>query len=184
MREKKDWIDVQLEALPPPQPFEPGAPVLFKGEIYELTCPGPRGHPYVDETNRQIIVPAHEDTFAGRTRRLMIREARTALEAATFHYADKVGRPVAKISVRDTSSRWGSCATRAGKGHISYSWRLIAAPSFVLDYVCAHECAHLIEANHGPGFWTLTERLFPETKRAKAWLKKNGAFLHAVGADY
>ena len=182
--EKMDWINVQLETLPPAQPFIPGSGVLFKGEIFSLTCPGTRGHPFIDEDNRQIVVPAHPDTFAGRTRRLLIREARSALEQSTRHYADILDKPVAKISVRDTSSRWGSCITRAGKGHISYSWRLIAAPPFVLDYVAAHECAHMIEDNHSAAFWAVTERIFPETKKAKSWLRKNGAFLHAVGAEY
>ena len=182
--EKMDWINVQLETLPPAQPFVPGGGILFKGEVYGLDCPGPRGHPYVDEDTRTLIIPAHPDTFAGRARRLMIREARAELEHATHHYADLLGKQVAKISVRDTSSRWGSCITRAGKGHINYSWRLISAPPFVLDYVAAHECAHMIEDNHSAAFWAVTERIFPETKKAKAWLKKNGAFLHAVGADY
>ncbi len=182
--EKMDWINVQLESLPPAQPFIPEAGILFKGEIYRLECPDSRGRPFVDEGNKTIIVPAHEDTFSGRVRRLLIREARAELEHATHHYADILERPVAKISVRDTTSRWGSCITRSGKGHISYSWRLICAPPFVLDYVAAHECAHMIEDNHSAAFWAVTERIFPDTKKAKAWLRKNGAFLHAVGADY
>ncbi len=182
--EKMDWINVQLEGLPPAQPFTPGAGILFKGEIYELHCPGPRGRPQVDAVNKRLIVPGHADTFAGRVQRLLIREARAELEHATGHYADILGREVAKVSVRDTRSRWGSCITRAGKGHISYSWRLVCAPSFVLNYVAAHECAHMIEDNHSAAFWAVTERIFPETKKAKAWLRKNGAFLHAVGADF
>ena len=184
VREKADWIDVQMEHLPEPQPFLPDHGILFKGEIYTLRCPGSRGRPKVVEPDREILVPGHEDTFPGRVRRLLIREAREALTASTHFYADKLGRPVGKISVRDTSSRWGSCITRQGKGEISYSWRLICAPPFVLNYVAAHECAHMIEDNHSAAFWAVTAGIFPETGKAKAWLKKNGAFLHAVGADY
>ena len=139
VKEQKDWIEVQLETLPPPQPFEPGAEILLKGERYKLFHVEGRGHPKIDDYLKEVIVPAPEDAFAGRVRRLLIREAREALEQSTYYYAGQLGKEVAKVSVRDTSSRWGSCITRKGKGHISYSWRLISAPHFVLDYVAAHE---------------------------------------------
>jgi len=80
--------------------------------------------------------------------------------------------------VRDQASRWGSCST---SGALSYSWRLILAPSFVLDYLAAHEVAHLVEMNHSPRFWKLLMRLSPDAKRAKAWLNANGADLHRYG---
>lgn len=184
VKEQKEWIEIQLEALPPAQPFEPEAPVLFEGEIYRLVHPGARGRPRVDREAREIIVPAPEGTFSGRVKRLLIREARDRLNQATHDYADIVGRPVEKIQVRDTSSRWGSCITRGGKGHMSYSWRLIAAPRFVLDYVAAHECAHMIEANHSPAYWSIVAEIFPDYKKAKKWLRTNGAYLHAVGAEF
>jgi len=184
VRQQKDWIEVQLEALPPAQPFYPDAPILFEGEIYRLSHPGTRGRPYVDREAREIVVPAPEGTFQGRVKRLLIREARAQLEDSTAHYARQLDREVEKVSVRDTSSRWGSCITRKGKGHISYSWRLVSAPPFVLDYVAAHECAHMIEANHSPAYWAIVADIFPDFKKAKKWLRKNGAFLHAVGAEF
>lgn len=184
VRQQKDWIEVQLEALPPPQPFDPNSDILFEGESFRLIHIAGRGHPSVDRDSKEIKVPAPEGSFNGRVKRLLIREARDRLTIATHYYADKLGRPVEKISVRDTSSRWGSCITRGGKGHISYSWRLIAAPEFVLNYVAAHECAHMIEANHSKAYWAVVDRIFPDYKKAKKWLKMNGAFLHAVGADF
>lgn len=183
VREQKDWVEVQLEALPPAQPFTPDAPILFEGEIYRLVHPGGRGRPKVNRDTREIVVPAPDDAFSGRVRRLLIREARERLTEATLQYADAVGRPVGKIQVRDTSSRWGSCITRGGEGHISYSWRLISAPPFVLDYVAAHECAHMIEDNHSAAYWAVVDSIFPDYKRAKKWLRANGAYLHAVGAE-
>ncbi|MBC6413120.1 MAG: M48 family metallopeptidase [Hyphomonadaceae bacterium] len=184
VREKQDWIHAQLAALPAPQPFVPGAGVLFKGGIYELVCPGSHGRPRSDEGARQIIVPAHADTFSGRVRRLLIHEAREALTEATHKYARLLDKEVGKISVRDTHSRWGSCVVRDGRGHISYSWRLVCAPGFVLDYVCAHESAHMIHNHHGPEFWQLTEHICPHTAHAREWLKTNGAALHAVGSEH
>lgn len=183
---KWDWIQVQLEALPEPQPFIDGSAILFEGELFELVCPGPRGRPFIDYELKQIHVPGAPDTFEGRTKRFLIRQARKALTASTEHHAGAIGKKVDKISVRDTSSRWGSCIKGRGPngGKISYSWRLVCAPPFVLDYVAAHECAHLIEDNHSRKFWDLLDGMVDTVKPAKKWLNQNGAFLHAVGAAY
>lgn len=183
-REQRDWIDVQLEGLPAPMPFVPGEDILFQGDRYHLVSPPGKGRAKIDRAARKIIVPSPDpESFPGRVRRLMIREARSELEAATHHYAAELGKRVAKVSVRDQASRWGSAITRNGEGHISYSWRLICAPPDILEYVCAHECAHLIEANHSPAFWAVCEQLFPETKMARRWLNQHGGDLHAVGAE-
>jgi predicted metal-dependent hydrolase len=81
--------------------------------------------------------------------------------------------------VRDQASRWGSCSTT---GVLSYSWRLILAPPFVLDYLAAHEVAHLIEMNHSRKFWRLVEGIYPRMGEAKAWLDAHGADLHRYGS--
>ena len=83
-----------------------------------------------------------------------------------------------RVSVRDQSSRWGSCSTT---GVLSYSWRLIFAPPFVLEYLAAHEIAHLVEMNHSRRFWRLVERICPDVARAKAWLDAHGSELHRYG---
>jgi predicted metal-dependent hydrolase len=89
-----------------------------------------------------------------------------------------LGVPIKRIAIRDQTSRWGSCSTT---GVISYSWRLIFAPPFVLDYIAAHEVAHLVEMNHSPRFWALVERLYPTMGKAKAWLDAHGTGLHRYG---
>ena len=81
--------------------------------------------------------------------------------------------------MRDTTSRWGSCSSSAA---LNFSWRLILAPPYVLDYLAAHEVAHIVHMNHSPLFWALTRRLFPDTDRAEAWLKAHGSGLHRFGA--
>ena len=183
-KQNMDWINIQLESLPPAQPFIPDAKILLRGESYTLVRPETRERPRIDHVHKRILVPAPDEAaFSGRVRRLLIREARQELESATHYYADKLSKKVGKISVRDTSSRWGSCITRNGEGHISYSWRLISAPPFVLEYVAAHECAHLVEANHSTAFWNVCKSISEDVKPAKAWLRKNGALLHAVGAE-
>jgi predicted metal-dependent hydrolase len=85
-----------------------------------------------------------------------------------------------RISVRDQTSRWGSCSST---GVLSYSWRLIFAPPFVLEYLAAHEVAHLVEMNHSRRFWRLVEHICPHVGRAKTWLDAHGGDLHRYGLD-
>src|SRR5262249_39572655 len=103
------------------------------------------------------------------------REAKRDLAAASRHYADRLGVRLRRVSIRDQSSRWGSCSST---GMLSYSWRLILAPEFVLDYLAAHEVAHLVEMNHSPRFWRTVLGVCPDTRRAKVWLDAHGADLH------
>ena len=106
------------------------------------------------------------------------REAKRELEATSLQFAADLGVRIKRVSVRDQASRWGSCSTA---GVLSYSWRLILAPSFVLNYLAAHEVAHLVEMNHSARFWRLVRRLCPEHERAKVWLEVHGSDLHRYG---
>ena len=108
------------------------------------------------------------------------REARRDLEPRILHHASALGVTVKAIRLRDQTSRWGSCT---GSGHLSFSWRLVMAPPYVLDYLAAHEVAHLREMNHSRRFWRLVEALCPQTRQARAWLNAEGAKLHAIGSD-
>jgi predicted metal-dependent hydrolase len=106
------------------------------------------------------------------------REAKRNLEAASMRYANALGVRIKRLAVRDQSSRWGSCST---SGALSFSWRLILAPPFVLDYLAAHEVAHLLEMNHSARFWRLVQKLCPDHERAKVWLDVHGTDLHRYG---
>ena len=190
-QKKSDWIKVHLQELPPAQPFAHGKKIYFKGALTQIISEEGRARPkfqpsYIDEelgekVPAQLIVPAPHGTLEGRMRRFLIRQAREALEPATYKYADMLGKQVTKITVRDTKSRWGSCAQN---GHISYSWRLICAPDWVLDYVAAHEAAHLVEANHSQDFWDVVDTLVDSADAGRKWLNRHGSKLHAVGAPY
>jgi predicted metal-dependent hydrolase len=115
---------------------------------------------------------------ARRVRDYLKREAKRELEAASRRYAEQLDVKIKRVSVRDQASRWGSCSTT---GMLSYSWRLILAPPFVLDYLAAHEVAHLVEMNHSRSFWRIVGRICPNTARAKTWLDSHGADLHRYG---
>jgi predicted metal-dependent hydrolase len=106
------------------------------------------------------------------------REAQRELEAASRRHAASLGVAFKRVSVRDQSSRWGSCSNT---GVLSFSWRLVLAPPFVLEYLAAHEVCHLVELNHSPRFWRLVRRVYPHFERAKTWLDVHGADLHRYG---
>jgi predicted metal-dependent hydrolase len=105
-------------------------------------------------------------------------EARRDLWAACRRYAAAMHVDFHRLTVRDQASRWGSCSA---SGALSFSWRLILAPREVLEYVAVHEVAHLVEMNHGPRFWSLVDRYFPERRRARSWLRRHGPQLHRYG---
>ena len=103
---------------------------------------------------------------------------RAALEAASRRHAQSLGVAFKRVSVRDQSSRWGSCSST---GVLSFSWRLILAPPFVLDYLAAHEVAHLVEMNHSARFWRVVAKVCSHVERAKSWLDTHGNDLHRYG---
>ena len=107
-----------------------------------------------------------------------MRIARNEFACRARRLAARIGREVARSNIRDTKSRWGSCS---GQGNLSFSWRLIFAPEWVIDYVVAHEVAHLAEMNHGPRFWRLVESLSPDSAAARAWLKRHRSRLFSYG---
>ncbi|MGH7048026.1 MAG: M48 family metallopeptidase, partial [Stellaceae bacterium] len=119
--------------------------------------------------------PAH---LARRVRDALATLARNELARRARKLAAQIGRKIAGIGVRDTRSRWGSCSS---SGNLSFSWRLILAPEPVIDYVVAHEVAHLAEMNHGRRFWRLVEHLMPDHAAPRAWLDRHRAQLLAYG---
>jgi predicted metal-dependent hydrolase len=125
-----------------------------------------------------LCVAGGEAHVARRVHDYLKREAKRDLEAASKTAAQALGVTIGRVSIRDQASRWGSCSTT---GVLSYSWRLILAPPFVLDYLAAHEVAHLVEMNHSRRFWRLVERIYPDLRRAKAWLDTHGSELHRYG---
>lgn len=178
----QDWIARHIAQLPPAQPFIPNGKILFRGELYTLIHSSQRQQKPILSDQRRIHINAPIERFDLHTKRQLIHEARQSLETATDHYAAQIGEKVAKVTLRDPASRWGSAVRRHKMGYISFSWRLICAPDFVRNYVAAHECAHLIVPNHSQKFWDLCTELHPDVKTAKRWLHDHGASLHAVGA--
>jgi hypothetical protein len=178
------WIAARLKRLPRPQPFAHGAVVPLRGIEHRIEHRrGTRGTVWVecgDDGAQFLCVAGETPHIARRVRDYLKREAKKELDRASRAAAAALGVSLTRVSIRDQSSRWGSCSTT---GVLSYSWRLILAPPFVLDYVAAHEAAHLVEMNHSRRFWRLVERINPDVGRAKAWLDAHGSELHRYGAD-
>jgi predicted metal-dependent hydrolase len=126
----------------------------------------------------EIRVRGAPEHVARRVKDHLVRLARVELSRRARIYAERIGRPIARVGVRDTRSRWGSCSA---KGSLSFSWRLVLAPEPVVDYVVAHEVAHLAEMNHGPRFWRLVRTLTPDCATPRAWLKRHRSGLFSYG---
>jgi predicted metal-dependent hydrolase len=145
--EKADWIAGQLAALPDPPGHRPRRHPAPAGQALSA---GGRSRPAEDD--RRALIAPDDSTWSLKIIRLAKREALTRLTERTAHHAAALNRPMPSVAIADPKARWGSCRP-ARPGHpaaIRYSWRLVLAPFEVADYVVAHECAHLIEANHGP----------------------------------
>ena len=176
------WIGAGLARLPRPVPFAPGATIPFRGVDHVIAHrPLARGVVWTEigAQGPQICVAGAESFLARRVADFLKREARKALEEAANRHARALGVAPRRVALRDTTSRWGSCSSSGG---LNFSWRLILAPPYVLDYLAAHEVAHCRHMDHSAAFWRVTRQLFPETDRAEAWLGAHGSKLHRFGA--
>lgn len=122
-----------------------------------------------------LLVPGPSQHLPGKVRAYLREAAREALVSRAHHYADRLNRRPGTITLRDTRSRWGSCTS---DGNLMFSWRLIMAPNDVLDYVAAHEAAHLVEMNHSKRFWSLVDAVCPGYQHHSEWLRLHGPGLH------
>lgn len=177
-KRSSDWIAERLSAEPAARPVAAGSTILLRGEERRILHAGSR-RGAVTLQDDAILVAGDAAHFERRLVDWLKGEARRDLVKASEAYALAMGVKFHRLAVRDQKSRWGSCSS---DGTLSYSWRLVLAPPFVLDYVAAHEVAHLKHMNHGRQYWRLVLTHCPHAARAKTWLKQHGAELHAYAA--
>jgi predicted metal-dependent hydrolase len=197
-----DWLKERVACLPEPVPFGDGAIIPLRGLAHILRFSGSerrRGVVWVEEPEDEKVAPAWPAGARVAKRRLsrlhvsggeehaprrlldwLKRQAHLDLKLRVDLHAKRLNLTPKRIFVRDQTTRWGSCST---SGALSFSWRLVLAPPFVLDYLAAHEVAHLAHMNHGPRFWSLVAKTMPRHEEARNWLHKYGASLHAYGAE-
>ena len=178
MAEKSTWIERRVADLPPRVPFEAGAVVPVHGRDRVVRHGALHGRA-VELTADVVRVPGTPVRLPDRLEAWLREEARRAVGRLARDMAARIHRPIRRITVRDTRSRWGSCSAN---GNLSFCWRLVLAPPSVLRYVVAHEVAHLAEMNHGPRFWRLVRHLAGEDiDTPQEWLRRHGPALHRYG---
>jgi len=178
-----DWLVRQMAKAPLPRPIADGARIPLRG-VWHLIRHSPESRgtvmAAVEEDDAVLRVAGGAEHLRRRVFDYLRKEARRDLEPAVARHASALGVRPKAVRVRDTFSRWGSCSA---SGELSFSFRLVMAPPFVLDYLAAHEVAHLGNMNHGPRFWALVARTMPRYEQAKAWLGKHGGRLHTYGGE-
>ena len=175
------WLMARLSRLPPQIAFADGASVPVRGVPHLIEHrPGARGTAWVETADcaPRLVVAGAAPHVGRRVRDHLVRLARADLTEASARHASAVGRRIAHITIRDARSRWGSCSA---SGRLSFSWRIVMAPPQVIDYLAAHEVAHLVHLDHSGKFWDLVATLCPGHAAARAWLKRHGAGLHRYG---
>lgn len=174
---QEGWIRAALARMPQVTAVGLGSDLPVEGQLLRVTPGSGRS---VRVEGDALIVPGDPAQVPTRVATWLKLRARDRLVAASDHYAAQIGRQVTQVTLRDTRSRWGSCTSNSA---LMYSWRLIMAPPRVLDYVAAHEVAHMLEMNHSPQFWAVVERLFPGWQAERRWLKTQGGALQSIRFD-
>jgi predicted metal-dependent hydrolase len=149
-----------------------GAPVPVLGKPHVIRTTNMRKISVVDD---QILVPRRSSSIGAQVKGFLKSLARDHLAQASDHYAQRLGHSYQGLRLRDTRSRWGSCSS---DGHLMYSWRLVMAPRDVLNYVAAHEVAHLVEMNHSKSFWSVVHDIYGDYEQPRDWLRTSGNQLH------
>lgn len=171
---QEDWLRRTLSRMEGGQGVRvaPGVALPVEGRLLRLEPAGGRAIRVEDD---RLLVPGDPAQAGARVAAWLKVLARDRLALASARYAGQVGRSFARLALRDTRSRWGSCSH---EGTLMYSWRLVMAPPPVLDYVAAHEVAHLVEMNHSDAYWAVVERICPGWQRHRSWLRDRGGELH------
>lgn len=180
---QRHWLETRLKRAVGPRPFVEGGVVPLRGVPHAILATGRiRGAVTVGEAEGTPVVhvPGTPEHLGRRLTDWLKAEAKSDLDiCVSRHAANLFVRPTG-LALRDQSTRWGSCSA---KGRLNFNWRLVLAPGFVLDYVAAHEVAHLREMNHSPAFWATVARTLPDFERGRAWLKSHGRELMVYGLD-
>ena len=177
------WLADRIERSVKPVAFVRGAIVPLRGVNHRIVPTGRiRGVVEVGEHEGEyaLLVPGAPEHRARRLTDWLKAEALRDLERRSRVHAANLGVEVKSIVMRSQATRWGSCSS---KGKLNYNWRLVLAPPFVLDYVAAHEVAHLVQMNHSAAFWKTVERTLPSMERGREWLRVHGRELMVYGIE-
>jgi len=176
----RGWIENRIIRQACNHKIEHGAQLPFLGVPHHLKFSQGTGRVrrLEDEGRAPVFhVPSPNKTHGAKLLAHLKREARMQLDQSVIHYTKLANVRAAKLRITDTKSRWGSCSSNRT---LSFSWRVVMAPKPVLDYLVAHEVAHLTHMNHSRQFWTHVRELCPDYRIQEAWLKREGEKLMAM----
>lgn len=176
----RDWIKENLSALPEPVPFEDGnyIPVFGKKVRIDITCDKTLNRTDIELKGNVLYVVTNKEDPTRRIERFLRELAHETIEQIAHRKAACIGKEIRAVNVRDTKSRWGSCNHR---DEISFSWRLVFAPRQAMDYVIAHEVAHLAHFDHSDAFWAMCCRLSASYRKGRDWMDERGHTLWRFG---
>lgn len=173
--EHTDWIIKALNKLPEIKYFAAGESFLLFGQNVTIEHhPEARRGVWLD--GNKLCVSGDTEFIHRRVKDYIKEQAQENFYARSKALADKLGCKLTGVSIKDTTSRWGSCSTL---NHINYSWRAALAPDYVADYLIAHEVSHLKHPDHSDAFWACVATLCPEWSSGRIWLKRYGKTLYA-----
>jgi predicted metal-dependent hydrolase len=181
LRSNVDWVRERLGRVPEPVPLADGERIPLRGRLHRICFLGPLASRSIVSVHApeghspRLEVMGRIEHAPRRLKDWLMAQAHKDLGTCVSRHATHLDVRVRRIALRDQTTRWGSCSAN---GFLSFSWRLIMAPAFVLDYVAAHEVAHLVEMNHGVRFWRLVAGAVPRLDEAKHWLRHEGTDLH------
>ena len=177
VEEKSDWLLAKLNDLPAKISFKDGANIPLLGQNYILRH-DPEFKGVAQKENNLIRLGGRPEHFTRRLTDWLKKQAKLEIQARASEFTAKIDCSLGRITVRDTKSRWGSCSPN---GNLSFCWRLILTPDWVLEYVVAHEVSHLRHMDHGPAFWQTVESLGVRVEEARSWLNDNAEQLQRYG---
>jgi len=182
LESRRPWLIDRLSGIEPAIPFVEGSiiPVLGRDRVLKTALKPRPGESLFHLDEDSVTVFGRPEHLARRTRAGLADLAGRLLRDRVNVLAREADRVVTRVSIGDPASRWGSCSSR---GRLRFSWRLVLAPESVLNYVAAHEVAHLIHMDHSPAFWDVVAELCPTYETDRLWLKQNGARLMRYGAE-
>ncbi|QGU00309.1 hypothetical protein SYNTR_1715 [Candidatus Syntrophocurvum alkaliphilum] len=177
---KADWIVKKLyefknvKHIPIKKEFVNGESFMYMGRNYSLQIELDNSLkvPEVKLFRGKFIIstPTKDEEILKNAMEKWYREkAKEKINERVEYYQYKIGKKPAKVTVKEQKKRWGSCSS---KGNVNFNWKLIMAPSPVIDYIVVHELAHLVQLNHSKEFWNLVESILPDYKERRKWLRE------------
>lgn len=165
-----EWLRTQTQKVPGSSLFQAGQKIMLLGKTYTIIhTPDQKRGVFINEDN--LYVSGSTEFLHRRIRDFAKKQLLNYIQEKAFEMAAQIHQKPAKITLRDTVSRWGSCSS---KKNLSFCWKLALAPQYVIDYLIAHEVSHLQEMNHGKAFWETVALFHTQQAEAQIWLRRNG----------